>query len=62
MAHRHQEYAIRELFGVAAPGFYAYDEAGANGKDRWHEMRQDTLIGKIVDGKHDNDWTDPIEI
>lgn len=60
VAHRHQEYAIRELFGVAAPGFYAYDEAGANGKDRWHEMRQDTLIGKIVDGKHDNDWTDPM--
>ena len=60
VAHRHQEYAIRELFGVASPGFYAYDEASNNGKDTWHEMRQDTLIGKIVDGKHDNDWTDPM--
>ena len=60
VAHRHQEYAIRELFGVKDAGFYACDETDAQKRDTWHSMYQDTLIGKIVDGKHDNEWTDPL--
>lgn len=60
VGHRHQEYAIHELSGVKDGGYYASDQNGNNAKDVWHKMEQDTLIGKIVDGKHDNDWTDPI--
>lgn len=58
VAHRHQEYAIRELFGVTDAGFYAFNETPGIKKDSWQEMKQDTLIGKIGEG--DNEWTDPL--
>lgn len=53
VSHRHQEYAIRELSGVKNAGYYAYD---GSSQFKWHEMEQDTLIGKM--GK--NEWTDPM--
>lgn len=57
VAHRHQEYAIRELFGVSDPGFYTATDAQGYPQE-WKTMRQDTLIAKIgLGGK--NKWTDP---
>lgn len=57
VAHRHQEYAIRELFGVNDPGFYAATNETGN-PQKWETMTQDTLIAKIgFSGK--NQWTDP---
>lgn len=57
VAHRHQEYAIRELLGVSDPGFYTATDAQGYPQE-WKTMRQDTLIAKIgLGGK--NKWTDP---
>ena len=53
VSHRHQEYAIRELSGVKNAGYYAYD---GSSQFKWHEMEQDTLIGKMGQ----NEWTDPM--
>lgn len=57
VAHRHQEYAIRELFGVSDPGFYTATDAQGYPQE-WKTMRQDTLIAKIGFGGK-NKWTDP---
>ncbi|MDO4444892.1 MAG: hypothetical protein Q4C97_05070 [Bacillota bacterium] len=57
VAHRHQEYAIRELAGVVDPGFYAATDAAGNPQE-WQTMRQDTLIAKIG-YSNKNKWTDP---
>ena len=57
VGHRHQEYAIRELFGINDAGFYG--AAGPNNSPQeWRTMRADTLIAKVgYEGK--NKWTDP---
>lgn len=57
VAHRHQEYAIRELFGVSDSGFYTATDAQGYPQE-WKTMRQDTLIAKIGFGGK-NKWTDP---
>lgn len=57
VAHRHQEYAIRELFGVSDSGFYTATDAQGYPQE-WKTMRHDTLIAKIGFGGK-NKWTDP---